>query len=95
MLYCHPITIYINAMSDSKKVAIYTTPTCQYCKSAKEFFKENNIAYEEYNVVDDEAKRAEMIEKSGQMGVPVITVADELVVGFDRSRLAELLNVSA
>jgi len=74
-------------------VAIYTTPTCGYCKMAKEFFTENNISYNEYDVASDAEKRTEMIEKSGQMGVPVITVDDELTVGFDKARLAELLGV--
>lgn len=74
-----------------KKVVIYTTPSCQYCQAAKEFFKENNVAFEEYNVQSDVDKRQEMIEKSGQMGVPVIFVDEEMVIGFDQDRLAELL----
>ncbi|OIO33098.1 MAG: NrdH-redoxin [Candidatus Yonathbacteria bacterium CG_4_10_14_3_um_filter_47_65] len=76
-----------------KKVSIYTTPTCGYCKMAKEFFGKNSIAFEEYDVAADEEKRAEMIEKSGQMGVPVIFVDDEIVVGFDKPRLTELLGL--
>jgi glutaredoxin-like YruB-family protein len=75
------------------KVTIYTTPTCGYCKLAKEFFQENNVEYEEFNVAADEAKRNEMIEKSGQMGVPVIYVDDEMTVGFDKARLTELLGL--
>jgi len=77
-----------------KKAVIYTTPTCGYCKMAKEFFDENNVSYEEYDVAADEAKRNEMIEKSGQMGVPVITVGEEVIVGFDKGRLSELLGIS-
>ena len=76
-----------------KEVTIYTTPTCGYCKMAKEFFDENNIAYKEYNVGTDLEKRKEMIEKSGQMGVPVILVDSEMTVGFDKTRLAELLEL--
>jgi len=60
---------------------------------AKEFFGKNSIAFEEYDVAADEEKRAEMIEKSGQMGVPVIFVDDEIVVGFDKPRLTELLGL--
>lgn len=75
------------------KVTIYTTPTCGYCKLAKEFFKENDIAYEEFDVAADKEKRAEMIDKSGQMGVPVIYVDDEMTVGFDKSKLIELLGI--
>lgn len=76
-----------------KKVTIYTTPTCHYCNMAKAFFKENNIAFDAFDVAADIAKRKEMIEKSGQMGVPVITVDNELIVGFDQERLSELLGV--
>lgn len=76
-----------------KSVTIFTTPTCVYCKMAKEFFKQNNIQYEEKDVVKDSQARDEMINKSGQMGVPVIFVGDDIVVGFDRPRLSELLGV--
>ncbi len=76
-----------------KNVSIYSTPTCVYCKEAKEFFKANKISYTEYNVATDAAKRQEMIEKSGQMGVPVIEVDKDIVVGFDKATLSQLLNV--
>ena len=76
-----------------KKATIYSTPTCVYCNAAKGFFKEHGVVYEEHNVATDLEKRKEMIEKSGQMGVPVITIGNELVVGYDESRLAELLNI--
>lgn len=75
------------------KVTIYTTPTCVYCKMAKEFFKQNNITYEEKDVVTDAQAREFMINKSGQMGVPVIMVSDDIVVGFDRPRLSQLLGI--
>ena len=77
-----------------KKISIYTTPTCMYCRAAKEFFKENNVAYEEFDVATDAEKRDEMIKKSGQMGVPVIYVGDEMVVGFNKEKLSQLLGVS-
>lgn len=76
-----------------KNVTIYSTPTCSYCHAAKEFFKENNITYTEYNVASDATKRQEMIEKSGQMGVPVITIDDQMIIGFDQNKLMELLGV--
>jgi len=76
-----------------KPVVIYSTPTCVYCKAAKDFFKANNIAYTEYNVAADLKKREEMIEKSGQMGVPVIEVGADIVVGFDKAMLSQLLGV--
>lgn len=76
-----------------KEVTIYTTPTCGYCKMAKEFFTANNVAYTEYNVATDLEKRKEMIDKSGQMGVPVIYIGDEMTVGFDKPRLTSLLGL--
>ena len=78
-----------------KNVTIYSTPTCHFCEMSKEFFKENGVNYTEYNVASDLEKRQEMIQKSGQMGVPVITVGDELIVGFDKEKLSSLLGVAA
>ncbi len=75
------------------QVTIYSTPTCVYCNAAKAFFKEKNVAYTEHNVGADAEKRKEMIEKSGQMGVPVIYVGDQLTVGFDEGRLRSLLKI--
>ncbi len=82
----------------AKKVAIYTTPTCTYCRMTKEFFKENNVQYEEYNVGIDATRRQEMVDKSGQMGVPVIAVEtndgeEQIIVGFDKVALANALGV--
>ena len=57
-----------------KNVLIYSTPTCTYCTMAKDFFKKNNITYTEFNVASDASRRKEMVEKSGQMGVPVIDI---------------------
>ncbi len=75
------------------KIIIYTTPSCVYCKMAKEFFKENNVFYEEKDVSIDAAGRDEMIKKSGQMGVPVIDVDGKIVIGFDKKELSKLLNI--
>lgn len=75
------------------KVAIYTTPTCVYCKMTKAFFKEHAIAYEEKDVSSDAKAQEEMIAKSGQMGVPVIEIDGELTVGFDKERLSGLLHI--
>ncbi|MES2953553.1 MAG: glutaredoxin family protein [Patescibacteria group bacterium] len=79
------------------EVTIFTTPTCVYCKMAKEYFKEHNVAYGEKDVYHDETARAEMFEKSGQMGVPVIKVktegSEEYIVGFNKDRLAALLGI--
>jgi len=76
-----------------KNVTIYSTPTCHFCHAAKDFFRAHNIAFTDYDVSSDYAKRDELIKKSGQMGVPVILVDNEMVVGFDEARLASLLGV--
>ena len=81
-----------------KIVKIYSTPSCGYCKMAKEYFTENKVAYTEYDVAADEEKRNEMITTTGQMGVPVIMIgeegaAPEIVIGFDRPKLAQLLGL--
>jgi len=78
-----------------KKVTIYSTPTCTYCNAAKEFFTANNVPFENFDVSSDLEKRQEMITKSGQMGVPVIFIDDELVVGFDKDQLSSLLGIGA
>ncbi len=74
-------------------VTIYSTPTCHFCHMAKDFFTANGVKFSDYNVGSDLEKRKEMIEKSGQMGVPVITVGDKLVVGFDEEKLRQLLSI--
>lgn len=76
-----------------KQVTIYSTPTCHFCQMSKDFFKDNNITFTEYNVASDLAKRQEMIQKSGQMGVPVIFIGEEMIVGFDKEKLSSLLGV--
>jgi glutaredoxin 3 len=74
-----------------KKITIYSTPTCHFCNLAKDFFKEKGVKYEEFNVATDLAKRKEMVDKSGQMGVPVIDIGGSIVVGFDEEQVAGLL----
>ncbi|MBI5456153.1 glutaredoxin family protein [Candidatus Kaiserbacteria bacterium] len=80
-------------MPTQPQVTIYTTPTCHFCGEAKGFFQEHKVAYTEHNVATDLAKRKEMIEKSGQMGVPVIYVGDQLVVGYDQDKLKQFLSI--
>ncbi len=72
-------------------VTIYSTPTCVYCKMAKDFFTKNGIAYTEHNVASDLKAREEMFAKSHQMGVPVIDVDGQILVGFDKKTLEDLL----
>ena len=75
------------------KVEIYSTPTCTFCHLAKDFFKANGVDYTEHDVLSDLAKRQEMVEKTGQMGVPVILIEDEIIVGFDEAKIRTLLNL--
>jgi glutaredoxin-like YruB-family protein len=75
------------------KVKVYSTPTCPYCKMAKEFFKEHKIEFEDFNVAENEKARDEMLEKSGQMGVPVIDIDGKIIVGFDEKELKKALKL--
>ena len=75
-----------------KKVAIYTTPTWPYCHKAKEYLSQKGVAYTEHDVAVDKEKAKEMIEKSGQMGVPVVIVGNEVVIGFNQALLDRLLS---
>ncbi len=77
------------------KVKIYTTPSCVYCKMAKEFFDKHGVLYEEHDVAADVEARKEMVERSHQLGVPVIEVGDQVFVGFNRSGLERALGLSA
>ena len=74
-----------------KNVTIYSTPTCHFCHMAKDFFTANSIPFTEYDVAGNLEKRKEMMEKSGQMGVPVIIIDGEITVGFDKPRIVGLL----
>ena len=68
----------------AKKVKIYSTPYCTYCKLAKNFFIKNNVTFTEVDVSEDEKELNSMVKKSGQMGVPVLDMDGEIIVGFDR-----------
>ena len=74
-------------------IKIYTTPWCGYCKMAKEYFQSKNLQYEEYDVMADETKRNEMVSKTGQLGVPVIDIDGKIVIGFDRAKVNEYLEL--
>jgi glutaredoxin-like YruB-family protein len=76
-------------------VTIYSTPTCHFCQLAKEFLTEKNIPYTNYDVSMDAAKRQEMIQMTGQLGVPVIVINDSIMVGYDREKLADKLGIEA
>lgn len=76
-----------------KEVTIYSTPTCVYCNMAKSFFGANKVSFKEHNVASDIEKRKEMIDKTGQMGVPVIDIGGEVIVGFDEGRIKTALGI--
>jgi len=83
-------------MSDAK-IKIYSTEFCGYCKIAKQYFDDNKIDYTEIDVTSDKDKQKEMVEKSGQMGVPVIIIEkdgkEEVLIGFQKDKLAGMLNI--
>ena len=72
-------------------VIVYSTPTCPYCHKAKDYLKEKGVDFEDINVANDTDKQKEMIEKSGQMGVPVLDVHGKIIVGFDTSAIDQAL----
>lgn len=75
------------------KVKVFSTPSCAYCATLKEFLKNNNIEFDDIDVSQDETAVAEMVKKSGQMGVPVINIDGEIIIGFDKKKVVELLNI--
>ena len=76
------------------KIKIYSTPTCHFCHMAKDFFKEKGLEFEDFDVSVDFDKRKEMLEKSGQMGVPVIILNDkDIIVGFNKPKIIEILGI--
>ena len=77
----------------AKNVLVYGTPTCPFCVRVKKYLKDNNIEFKDIDVSSDEAMVEEMVKKSGQMGVPVIDIDGEMVVGFDKDRIAGMLGI--
>jgi glutaredoxin-like YruB-family protein len=76
-----------------KKVTIYSTPTCHFCSLAKDYFNENSVQFEAFDVASDLEKRREMVEKSGQLGVPVIIIDNQVIVGFDKPQIDQALGL--
>lgn len=74
-------------------ITIYSTPTCPYCQQAKNYLKDNNIDFTDIDVANDNEKAQEMVEKSGQMGVPVIDIDGEIIVGFDKEKIDKQLGL--
>jgi glutaredoxin-like YruB-family protein len=76
------------------QVTIYSTPSCHFCHAAKEFFDEHGVKYEDIDVAANLEARKEMVDMTGQMGVPVIRIGDDVVVGFDEGKIRELLKIA-
>lgn len=77
----------------AKKITVYSTATCPYCIKVKQFLKENNAEFEDIDVSADQQKAQEMIQKSGQMGVPTLDIDGEIIVGFDKEAIKKALNL--
>lgn len=75
------------------KIKVYSTESCPYCLTLKQFLKEHNIEFEDIDLSRDKKALEEMIKKTGQYGVPVIDIAGQFVVGFDKNKICELLNI--
>lgn len=75
------------------KVRVFTTPMCPFCYVLKEFLREHKIEFEEIDVSKDEKAREEMIKKTGKMEVPAIEIDRQIVVGFDKKKIVQLLNI--
>jgi len=76
-----------------KQVKVYSTPTCPWCIRTKQFLKESNIPFQDIDVSTNQAAAEEMVKKSGQMGVPVVVIEGEAIVGFDKERIKQLLGI--
>ena len=74
-------------------IRVFSTPSCPYCVTLKSFLEEKGFQYEDIDVAEDERAAKEMIDKSGQMGVPVVDIDGQIIVGFDRERISQILNI--
>ena len=91
-MYSYCSSIFCARVNYMAVIKIYTTPTCAYCKMAKDYFKSKGLEYAEYDVSKDIDKQKEMIDKTQQFGVPVIDIDGKIVIGLDRPKIEELLS---
>lgn len=77
----------------AKSVKVYSTPSCPWCIRSKQFLKENNVIFQDMDVSGDKQAADEMVQKSGQMGVPVLDIDGEIIVGFDKEKIKQLLGL--
>ncbi len=80
-------------MENQLKIRIFSTPSCPYCYTLKEYLKEHNLVFDDIDVSQDKTALDEMIDKSGQMSVPVVDIGGEFITGFDKKKINELLNI--
>jgi len=86
------LNIHLLAMEAKMSVTLYSTPSCAYCRMAKDYFRTKGVAFTEYNVASDQRKADEMVRKSGQMGVPVIDVNGSIIIGFNKVEIERALH---
>ena len=77
----------------AKKVTVYSTPTCPFCIKVKQFLKDNNIEFEDIDLTTNQSAIEEMVQKSGQMGVPVLDIEGDIIVGFDQEKIKQSLGI--
>ena len=75
------------------KVRVFSTPSCPYCVTLKEFLKEHQVEFESVNVAEDAQAREEMIKKTGQMEAPIVEIDGEVIIGFNKKKICQLLNI--
>ncbi len=81
-------------MSDTPKVTVYSAPWCAFCHAVKQYLDSKKVAYEEIDVDANQEAARELVEKSGQAGIPVVFIGDEMIVGFDRPRIDSALTAA-
>ena len=80
-------------MENQSKVKVFVTPACPYCYTLKEFLKEKSITFEEIDISKNEKDKEELIQRSGQIGAPVLEIDGQIVVGFDKEKICQLLKI--
>ena len=85
--------IHKQNMEKENKIIVYSTQQCPWCHVAKNFFKEHGIEFQDMDVGKDRKAAQEMVEKSGQMGVPVIDINGSIIIGFNEAKIRQLLKI--
>jgi glutaredoxin 3 len=80
-------------MENQPRVRVFSTPSCPYCFTLKEFLKDHGINFEDIDLSQDQISLDEVMEKTGQMGVPVVSIGEEFITGFDKEKIVKLLNI--